>query len=149
MALIQHYNHEKYWRRRAIVIDPTNKTPLVIKLYYLYYIKRTDARHHCSFGTNLHAGAYFETPPQLPHGPAGIIIGHDAHIGAHIRIYQQVTIAHGGVIIGDNVILGAGCKVLMNVSIGDNAKIGANAVVIENIPNNATCVLPKPRIIIK
>ncbi len=41
MALIQHYNHEKYWRRRAIVIDPTNKTPLVIKLYYLYYIKRT------------------------------------------------------------------------------------------------------------
>lgn len=50
-------------------------------------------------------------------------------------------------IIGDNVILGAGCKVLPGVHIGNNAKIGANCVVVEDIPDNSTCVLQKPRII--
>ena len=55
----------------------------------------------------------------------------------------------GGVIIGDNVFIGAGAKVLPGVIIGNNAKIGANAVVVENVPDGATCVMQKPRIIIK
>ena len=85
----------------------------------------------------------------MPHGPNGIIIGHDAKIGKNVSIHQQVTIEHGGVVIGDNVLLGAGCKVLGGVHIGNNAKVGANAVVIEDIPDNATCVLTRPRIIIR
>ena len=36
-----------------------------------------DAYHNCSFGTDLNAGVYFVTPPHLPHGPNGIIVGHD------------------------------------------------------------------------
>ena len=56
---------------------------------------------------------------------------------------------HGNVIIGDNVYIGAGAKILPNVKIGNNVKIGANAVVIEDIPDNATVVMQKPRIIIK
>ena len=52
-------------------------------------------------------------------------------------------------VIGDNVLLGAGCKVLGGVHIGNNAKVGANAVVIEDIPDNSTCVLSKPRILVK
>jgi serine O-acetyltransferase len=55
----------------------------------------------------------------------------------------------GGVNIGDNVIIGAGAKILRGVTIGNNVKIGANAVVVEDIPNGATCVMQKPRIIIK
>ena len=149
LSWIQHYNHEKYWKRRDIVINPNDKTYLLLKLYYLYYIKRTDAYHNCSFGTNLNSGAYFATPPHLPHGPKGIIVGHDVRIGANSIIYQQVTIAQGGVKILNNVLIGAGAKMLPGVSIGNNVKVGANAVVVEDVPDNATVVLPKPRIILK
>ena len=149
LSWIQHYNHEKYWKRRDIVINPNDKTYLLLKLYYLYYIKRTDAYHNCSFGTNLNSGAYFATPPHLPHGPKGIIVGHDVRIGANSIIYQQVTIAQGGVQILNNVLIGAGAKILPGVSIGNNVKVGANAVVVEDVPDNATVVLPKPRIILK
>lgn len=55
----------------------------------------------------------------------------------------------GGCVIGDNVLIGAGAKILGHVRIGNNCKIGANCVVIEDLPDNATCVLQKPRIIIK
>ena len=79
----------------------------------------------------------------------GIIVGYDAKIGTNVTFYQQVTIAKGGVVIGNNVILGAGCKILNGAHIGDNAKIGANCVVVEDVPTGATCVLNKPRIIIK
>ncbi len=149
LSKIQHYDHKKYWKRRSIVTDPNNKTNILIKLYYLYYIKKTDAWHNCSFGTNLHDGAYFAEPPHLPHGPNGIIVGHCVTVGARCVIYQHVTIVSGGVKIGDNVLLGAGCKVLDGVSVGNNCKVGANCVVVENIPDNATVVLPKPRIILK
>lgn len=99
-------------------------------------------------GHLLTKGLHF-LPPQLPHGPNGIIIAHDAIIGKNVTIHQQVTIAHGGTVIGDNVLLGAGCKILGGIRIGNNAKIGANAVVIEDIPDNATCVLSRPRVIKK
>lgn len=148
LSWIQHYNHSKYWHRRSVVTNPSDKTNVLIKLYYLYYIKKTDAYHNCSFGTNLNSGSYFSTPPRLPHGPNGIIIGHDLKIGCNCTICQQVTLAHGGGRIGDNVLLGAGAKVLAGVSIGDNVKVGANCVVVENIPDNATVVLPKPRILL-
>ena len=114
---MQHYNHEKYWK---FVTNPQNKTNLLLKLYYLYYIKKTDAYHNCSFGTNLNAGAFFVTPPHLPHGPNGIIVGHDVCIDENIIIYQQVTISQGGVRIGHNVMLGAGAKILPHVCIGNN-----------------------------
>lgn len=147
LGVIQGYNHRKYWHRRNIVTNPENKTWLPLKLYYLWWIKKIDSRKLCSFGTNLNSGAHFESPPILPHGPNGIIIGHDIKIGRNVTIYQQVTIAHGGGRIGNGVLIGAGAKILSGVNIGDYSKIGANAVVIENVPNYATCVLQKPRII--
>jgi serine O-acetyltransferase len=55
----------------------------------------------------------------------------------------------GGGKIGDNVTLGAGCFVKAGVNIGNNVKVGANAVVVEDVPDNATVVLQKPRIIIR
>ncbi len=149
LNFIQKYNHVKYWKRRDIVINPENKTFLLIKLYYLYYIKKTDAYHNCSFGTNLNSGAIFKSPPILPHGPNGIIVGHDLVVGSNVTLYHQVTLAHGGGKIGNNVMFGAGSKLLSGFNVGDNAKIGANCVVVENIPQNATVVLPKPRIILK
>ncbi len=149
LSLIKGYDHEKYWRRRAIVIDPYSKMPLFIRLYYLYYIKRKDARLHCSFGTGLGYGAQFATPPYLPHGPHGIIVGHDAKVGVGCIIYHQVTIAGGNVVIGDRTELGAGAKVLPNVKIENHCHVGANAVVVEDMPDHSTCVMQKPRIISK
>lgn len=146
---IQGYNHTKYWHRRSIVIDPHSKAPLILRLYYLIWIKKTDAKHLSSFGTNLGSGAQFASPPELPHGPNGIICGHDAKIGKNCRIFQQVTIAHGNVRIGDHTEIGAGAKILPGVTIGNHCHIGANAIVVENVPDYATCVLTKPRIIIK
>lgn len=97
----------------------------------------------------MNAGSYFASPPTLPHGPNGIIIGHDIKFGSNVTIFHQVTVAHGKGQIGNNVLLGAGCKVLSGVSIGDNVKIGMNSVVIEDIPDNSTVVLTRPRIILK
>ena len=147
LGSIQGFHYAKYWKRRNYVISPscTNK---LLKLYYLYWIKKIDAKNHCSFGTSYNSGARFKTP-LLEHGPSGIIVGHDAIIGENCMILQQVTIAQGGVIIGDNVFMGAGAKILSGVRIGNNVRIGANAVVIEDIPDNATCVMQKPRVIIK
>jgi serine acetyltransferase len=132
---------------RQCVVLPTNKKSKFIKLWYLYKIKKMDAFNNSSFGTDLNQGALFHTPPDLPHGPNGIIVGHDCIIGKNVRIHQQVTIAAGNVVIGDNVLIGAGAKILPNVTIGNNVKIGANCVVVENIPDDTTVVLQKPRVI--
>jgi len=149
LSYLQNYNHEKYWRRRSIVIDSSNRTNVLFKLYYLYYIKKIDAKHHCSFGTNLNSGSIFKTLPNLPHGPNGIIIGHDLEIGKNVTIFHQTTLAHGGGTIGDNVVFGSGSKLLKGINVGDNVKIGMNCVVIENIPANSSVVLCRPRIIVK
>lgn len=131
------------------MINPNSSTPLFLKIYYLYYIKRMDGKNHCSFGTGLNYGASFATPPYLPHGPHGIIVGPDARVGAECIIYHQVTIAGGGVVIGDRVELGSGSKILPYVTIGSFCHVGANAVVVEDMPDYSTCVMQKPRIIIK
>ena len=142
------YNHEKYWKRRDIVVNPTNKKWLLLKIYYLWWIKRVDSRFCCSFGTNLNYGSQFDTPPHLPHGPYGIIVGHNWHIGRNCTIYHQVTLAGGGK-IGDNCLFGAGAKVLGGVQLGNNVRVGMNAVVIEDLPSDSTCVLHRPRIIVR
>lgn len=55
----------------------------------------------------------------------------------------------GAPTIGDNVYIGPGAKIFGAIHIGNNVRIGANCVVFEDVPDNATVVLPKPRIIIK
>ncbi len=148
LSVVQGYNYNKYWKRREIVTNFKNGVNIILKLYFLYYIKKIDAKFCCSFGTNLNAGALFMSYPHLPHGLNGIIVGHDVVIGRNCVIYQQVTIAHGsGIVIGDNVVIGAGAKIIKG-KIGNNVKIGANCVVVEDIPNGATVVLNKPRIIV-
>lgn len=149
--LIYRYNPKAYWRYRSIVIDDKSKIPRWIKYLMLLYIKRTDAFNNCSFGTELNYGARFATPPHLPHGPKGIIIGKDCSFGRDVRIFHNVTISSGGHCqIGDNVLFSAGCTVISDCKrIGNNVKIGANCVVIEDVPDNATVVLQRPRIIIR
>ncbi len=79
----------------------------------------------------------------IPH-PNGIVIHPEAEIGPNCLIFQQVTIGAGtrpGLpVIEGHVDIGAGAKILGGVRIGAHARIGANAVVINDIPPNATAV---------
>ena len=115
----------------------------------MYYIKKIDSYHHCSFGTNFNSGTVFMEPPKLLHGPSNIHIGHDLTIGKNVTILHNVTLMHGGSAIGDNVLFSTGSVLLPGRNVGKNSKIGANAIVVENVPENSTVVLEKPRIIIK
>lgn len=139
---IQHYNYKKYWKMRQEVINPKSKTPKLLKVYYLLRIKRMDAKNNASMGTNLGRGAAFATPPNLPHGLNGIFIHPSAKIGKNCTIYHQVTIGgnnngkRGVAIIGDNCLISTGVKIIGNINIGSNVIIGANAVVVKDVPDN-------------
>ena len=153
MSLIQKYNKKKYWKRRAYVIKPGGVK--ILKLYYLYYIKKCDAFNKASLGTDINHGAVFQTIPKFPHGLNGIIISPDARIGKNCTIFHQVTIGNdykdtrNAPIIGDNVIIYQGAKIIGKVTIGNNCRIGANAVVVKDVPNDTTVVVAEQRFISK
>ena len=146
-AHVQHYDEKKYWNRRKKVIAPAQGLcQKMLNYYRLFYIKRCDAFNNASTGTHLGFGASFQTPPRLPHGLYGIIVSHRAIIGADCTIFHQVTIGdgkNGAPIIGDNVLIGAGAKIIGNVHIGSNSKIGANAVVVHDVPENSVVIAPE------
>jgi serine O-acetyltransferase len=79
----------------------------------------------------------------LPH-PNGVVVHPEAEIGPNCLIFQQVTIGAGGKpglpIIEGHVDVGAGAKILGGVRIGADARIGANAVVVCDIPPGSTAV---------
>lgn len=120
--------------------------------YYLYQIKKMDAYHNASLGTHIgFSSAKFAGRPYLPHGLNGIIVSNDAIIGKQCQLYHQVTIGGGNggsPVIGDNVLIGAGAKIIGPVKIGNNVKIGAGCVVTIDVPDDATVVMDKPRIIL-
>lgn len=148
MSCVNHYDHKKYWSRREKVVNPDSGCNKLLKLYYLFYIKRVDSYWHCTFGTAYNTGSQFLTPPILWHGPNGIIMGYNVKIGRNCIICQRVTMGHGReTIIGDNVMIGSNVYIAPGVKVGNNVKIGANAVVVEDIPDGATVVIQKPRII--
>lgn len=98
----------------------------------------------------------FAERPSFPHGMTGIFTSAGAKIGKGCTIFHQVTIGSntlkdsknpGAPVIGDNVYIGAGAKIIGGIRIGNNVRIGANCVVTCDIPDNATVVLPAPRII--
>ncbi len=97
-------------------------------------------------GIEIHPGAKIGRRFFIDHG-MGVVIGETTEIGNDVTLYHQVTL--GGTstkkgkrhpTIGNNVVIGAGAKVLGPVKIGDNCKIGANSVVIKDVPPNSTVV---------
>ncbi|WP_456342267.1 serine O-acetyltransferase [Thermovibrio sp.] len=97
-------------------------------------------------GIEIHPGAKIGRRFFIDHG-MGVVIGETTEIGNDVTLYHQVTL--GGTstkkgkrhpTIGNNVVIGAGAKVLGPVKVGDNCKIGANSVVIKDVPPNSTVV---------
>ena len=97
-------------------------------------------------GIEIHPAATIGKGLVIDHG-TGVVIGETAEIGDNCTIYQGVTLGGTGKdvgkrhpTLGNNVMVGAGAKVLGPFYIGDNTKIAANAVVLEEIPENCTAV---------
>ena len=149
-SITNRFDYEKYWKMRDYVV--TRKRGIKAWIYLLR-IKRMDSFHNASMGTHLSFNsAEFESHPVLPHGLNGIIVANDAHVGKNCTIFQQVTIGlgNGGApTIGDNVLIGAGAKIIGPIRIGNNVKVGAGCVVSIDIPDDATVVAAKPRVLFK
>ena len=97
-------------------------------------------------GIEIHPGAKIGKGLMIDHG-MGVVIGETAEIGDNCTIYQGVTLGGTGKdvgkrhpTLGNNVMVGSGAKILGPLTIGDNTKIAAGAVVLEEIPNNSTAV---------
>ncbi len=97
-------------------------------------------------GIEIHPGAKIGRRLVIDHG-MGIVIGETAEIGDDCLIYHGVTLGGTGKdqgkrhpTIGNNVLISCGAKVLGPFKVGDNARIAANAVVLSEVPENATAV---------
>ena len=104
-------------------------------------------------GIEIHPGAKIGRGLFIDHGSA-VVIGETAEIGDNCTLYQGVTLGGTGKHIGkrhptlgNNVMVGSGAKVLGPFRVGDNSKIAANAVVLEEIPENCTAVGIPARIV--
>ncbi|MDR0287390.1 MAG: serine O-acetyltransferase [Clostridiales bacterium] len=105
-------------------------------------------------GIEIHPGAKLGSGLFIDHG-MGVVIGETAVIGDNCTIYHQVTLGGTGKeknakrhpTVGNNVLIGAGAKLLGPFTVGDNALIGAGSVVLSDVPENATVVGIKARIV--
>jgi serine O-acetyltransferase len=97
-------------------------------------------------GIEIHPAARIGDALFIDHG-MGVVIGETAEVGENVTMYQGVTLGGTGFATGkrhptveDNVTIGSGAKLLGPITIGHGAKIGANAVVIHDVPPNSTVV---------
>mgnify|MGYP000589525231 FL=1 len=105
-------------------------------------------------GIEIHPGAKIGRGLVIDHG-MGVVIGETSEIGDNVLLYHGVTLGGTGKdkgkrhpTVGNNVVIGAGAKVLGPIYIGSNSKIGANSVVLNNVPEGATAVgIPAKNII--
>lgn len=146
--------------------DPAARSKLEIFLLYsgvhatIYYrIAHALLRCHLRFlaravsqwakfwtGIEIHPGATIGRRLVIDHG-TGIVIGETSELGDDVLLYQGVTLGGTGKdvgkrhpTIGNNVMVGAGAKVLGPITVHDNARIAAGAVVLQEVPEGATAV---------
>jgi serine O-acetyltransferase len=108
--------------------------------YALAYISRA------ATGVEIHPAATVGDALFIDHG-AGVVIGETAEIGDNVTVYQGVTLGGTGFARGkrhptvdDDVVIGSGAKLLGPIRVGAGSKIGANSVVIHDVPPNSTVV---------
>lgn len=97
-------------------------------------------------GIEIHPGARIGNRLFIDHG-MGVVIGETCEIGDDVVIYQGVTLGGSGKekgkrhpTIGNNVVIGSGAKVLGSFKVGDQVNIGANSVVLKEVPPGSTVV---------
>lgn len=104
-------------------------------------------------GIEIHPAAKIAAGVFIDHGH-GVVIGETAEVGEGTVLYQGVTLGGTGKesgkrhpTVGKDCVISAGAKILGRVNIGDRAKIGAGAVVLKDVPENATAVGVPARIV--
>ena len=106
-------------------------------------------------GVEIHPGAKLGRRVSIDHG-MGVVIGETAEIGNDVHIYSGVVL--GGVstekkkrhpTVEDGVVIGAGAILLGPIRVGKGARIGAGAVVREDVPPGAIVLAPSPRVVLK
>ena len=149
-----------YDLERILKEDPAAKSKLEVLLLYpcvhsiiayrlthflykhkLFFLARLISQLSRFFtGIEIHPGAKIGKGLFIDHG-MGVVIGETAEVGDNVTIYHGVTLGGTGKhtgkrhpTIGDNVLIGTGAKVLGPIIVGNNAKIGANSVVLHNVP---------------
>ncbi len=97
-------------------------------------------------GIEIHPGAKIGEKLFIDHG-MGVVIGETSEIGDNVTIYQGVTLGGTSLqkvkrhpTLGDNVVVGVGAKLIGNITIGSDTKIGAGSVVVSSVPPHATVV---------
>ena len=104
-------------------------------------------------GIEIHPGAKIGKNLFIDHG-MGVVIGETSEIGDNVTIYHNVTLGGSSPsinserqrhekrhpTIGNDVVIGSGAQIIGPIKVGDNARIAANAVVVKNVPENATMV---------
>jgi serine O-acetyltransferase len=97
-------------------------------------------------GVEIHPAAQIGRALFIDHG-AGVVIGETAELGDEVTLYQGVTLGGTGFFrgkrhptVGSNVVIGSGAKLLGAIEVGDRVKIGANSVVIHDVPPGSTVV---------
>lgn len=169
------FSNLKYDLQRIIENDPAARSKLEVFLLYpsihamiayrianklykkeWFFLSRLISQFARSLtGIEIHPGATIGKGLFIDHG-MGVVIGETAIIGDNVLIYHGVTLGGTGKdkgkrhpTIGNNVVIGAGAKVLGPIKIGDDAKIGANAMVIQDLPEGSTAVGGPARTIIR
>jgi serine O-acetyltransferase len=97
-------------------------------------------------GVEIHPSARIDNSLFIDHG-AGVVIGETAEIGDNVTIYQGVTLGGTGFqrgkrhpTVDSDVVIGSGAKLLGPIEVGRGAKVGANSVIIHDVPPNSTVV---------
>jgi len=139
------------WRLKALCVSARPR--LLRKLFrWIYQV------YNYENSSSIAWNAYFEGPPCLPHGLKSIFVSGGARIGRNCVLFQQVTIGSntlpdsksaGSPVLGDSCYVGAGAKIVGNVHIGNNVRIGANAVVTKDVPDNAVVVPAEQRMVVR
>ena len=145
----------------VFLLYPTIHALIAYRIAHLLYTKRLfflarliSQVSRFFTGIEIHPGAKIGKGLVIDHG-MGVVIGETAEIGENVLLYHGVTLGGTGKdkgkrhpTLGDNVIIGAGAKVLGPIYIGSNSKIGANSVVLKDVPEGATAVgIPAKNII--
>lgn len=148
-------NYPLYWKLRLWVqIETNNRIMGGVKMLIISYLRHIETKKNSCFGIGRYGNCCkIKTPIRLYHGWNNIIIARNVEIGKSVEIFQNVTIAEADKTkitkIGDCASLGAGCIILNNASIGKYSKIGANAVVLNDVPPYSTAVGNPAKIIKK
>lgn len=136
-----------------IFLYPSFKVQIYYKIAHFLYLKKfyflarfLSERAKRKTGIEIHPGALIGKRLFIDHG-TGVVIGETCVIGNDVVMYHGVTLGGTGKEkgkrhpnIGNSCVIGAGAKILGNIDIGDNVKIGANAVVLKSVLPNITVV---------